>query len=83
MIIRAWDGVHIKDATIALNSKTSAQKMSYANAEIHFALNVVKSHTDLVIVSKLKNGISKIQMKVKILLGSWQTLRIVQAAKSL
>lgn len=45
--------------------------MYNVNVEIHFVLSVEVNHIDLAIVQLQQNGKSKIQMKVKILLGLW------------
>ena len=50
---------------------------------MHFALDADKNHIDPVNVQLLRIGKSRIQLKVKILLGLWLTLNNVQIVVNL
>jgi hypothetical protein len=69
MTIKMWGGVLTKDVIIVLSIKTLAWQMSFVNVETHFALNVVKNHTDLAIAKQQWHGEQRTQMKVRISIG--------------
>jgi hypothetical protein len=72
MITIKLDGVRIKVVTTASNILiTLLLLMCTANAATFSASNAVVSHIGHVTAHKASNGNRKIQLKVRILLGSW------------
>lgn len=66
MIIKMFVGVHIKDVIIVWSTKTMELQMWCANVVTNSVLGVVMNPIDLVIAKRLKVGILKIQLKVRI-----------------
>lgn len=83
MITRMCVGVLIQVAIIVLSIKIQVCQRSYVNVEITFASDAVGNHIDLAIAKLLNNGSSRIQQKVKTLLGLWQIQSNVLSAENL